>query len=211
MANQTLNASPHPLSLSLKASTYAALATAALNLVAILILDWVWEKLAIWLTNFENHRTETNYDYSLTLKVCSKEIIGKSFSMRARLCTYACIPMGLLYIFQVVPLSLIEHFYLALLNPSHGRSLYSNFATHMFLSSILPSSKEKMWDILVTTIPCSDIAWMIGESFFFFFFLEHIVHFDFVPGGALRYALMSTLCAVAQHMVVFSLSQSSWP
>jgi len=41
---------------------------AAINLIIILILNVIYDKIAIWLTNKELHRTQTDYDNALTLK-----------------------------------------------------------------------------------------------------------------------------------------------
>ncbi len=57
------------------AATLASITAAVLNLIAILILDAIWSKLALWLTNHENHRTETNYEFNLTLKVCRLVVV----------------------------------------------------------------------------------------------------------------------------------------
>ncbi|CAG8532816.1 12121_t:CDS:10 [Ambispora gerdemannii] len=39
------------------------------NLATVLILNLVYERLAVWLTDYENHRTSTLYEDSLTLKI----------------------------------------------------------------------------------------------------------------------------------------------
>ena len=42
---------------------------AAINLVLILIFNYIYEFLAIWLTEKELHRTQTSFDDALTLKI----------------------------------------------------------------------------------------------------------------------------------------------
>ena len=42
---------------------------AAINLVLILIFNYIYEFLAVWLTEKELHRTQTSFDDALTIKI----------------------------------------------------------------------------------------------------------------------------------------------
>jgi len=50
-------------------SLFISMTGAAINLVLILIFNYIYEFLAIWLTEKELHRTQTSFDDALTLKI----------------------------------------------------------------------------------------------------------------------------------------------
>eukprot|EP00092_Neocalanus_flemingeri_P069742 GFUD01085523.1.p1 GENE.GFUD01085523.1~~GFUD01085523.1.p1 ORF type:complete len:945 (+),score=222.25 GFUD01085523.1:241-3075(+) len=50
-------------------SLFISMTGAAINLVLILIFNYIYEFLAIWLTEKELHRTQTGFDNALTLKI----------------------------------------------------------------------------------------------------------------------------------------------
>jgi Calcium-activated chloride channel len=50
-------------------SQYGATVTSVMNAVQIQVLNFVYRKIALKLTEFENHRTQTQFEDSLIVKV----------------------------------------------------------------------------------------------------------------------------------------------
>ena len=50
-------------------SLFISVTGASINLVLILIFNYIYEYIAIWLTEKELHRTQTGFDDALTLKI----------------------------------------------------------------------------------------------------------------------------------------------
>jgi Calcium-activated chloride channel len=50
-------------------SQYGATVTSVINAVQIQVLNFVYRKIALKLTEFENHRTQTQFEDSLIVKV----------------------------------------------------------------------------------------------------------------------------------------------
>lgn len=51
------------------ASVIAAVSAAVINLIVIIVLDLFYRRLAVKLTNWENHRTQSQYERHLVFKV----------------------------------------------------------------------------------------------------------------------------------------------
>ena len=50
-------------------SLFISMTGAAINLVLILIFNYIYEAMAVWLTEKELHRTQTDFDNALTVKI----------------------------------------------------------------------------------------------------------------------------------------------
>lgn len=66
---------------SVTASTVATGTAAVLNLIVILVLNVVYEKIAIILTEFENHRTIANYKNYLIVKVFAFQFVNTNAAL----------------------------------------------------------------------------------------------------------------------------------
>jgi hypothetical protein len=61
--------------------TYGGIAAAVIQSVAIIVLDAVYLKLAIWMTDFENKRTPTLYEDSMIVKIFLFQFVNAYFSL----------------------------------------------------------------------------------------------------------------------------------
>jgi len=62
-------------------SLFISMTGAAINLVLILIFNWIYEQVAVWLTEKELRRTQTEFDDSLTLKIYLFQFVNYYFSI----------------------------------------------------------------------------------------------------------------------------------
>jgi Calcium-activated chloride channel len=53
---------------------YGATVTSVINAVQIQVLNFVYRKIALKLTEFENHRTQTQFEDSLIVKVIASAL-----------------------------------------------------------------------------------------------------------------------------------------
>lgn len=58
------------------AKIFTSGSAALLNLVIIMLLTRVYNRLALWMTNFENPRTQTEYEDSFTFKIFLFEFVN---------------------------------------------------------------------------------------------------------------------------------------
>jgi len=62
-------------------SLFISMTGAGINLVLILMFNWFYEQLAVWLTEKELRRTQTEFDDSLTLKIYLFQFVNYYFSI----------------------------------------------------------------------------------------------------------------------------------
>jgi len=62
-------------------SLFISMTGAGINLILILIFNWIYEMIAFWLTEKELRRTQTEFDDSLTLKIYLFQFVNYYFSI----------------------------------------------------------------------------------------------------------------------------------
>eukprot|EP01119_Soliformovum_irregulare_P016980 TRINITY_DN49_c0_g2_i1.p1 TRINITY_DN49_c0_g2~~TRINITY_DN49_c0_g2_i1.p1 ORF type:complete len:776 (+),score=246.23 TRINITY_DN49_c0_g2_i1:64-2391(+) len=60
---------------------WGGIVTAIINAISIILMNLVWKKVAVILTNWENHRTQTSYDDQLIYKVFAFQFVNSYTSL----------------------------------------------------------------------------------------------------------------------------------